>query len=246
MKFARPGRQSTPLLFPTQTVLRKFMRRGGPSASSLLTDLAAYWKMEEAGGAARLNSVIGAGDLTDSGTVTQQVGRVGQAAGFAGAQTLSVPDSSVYRVGGQDWTLAGWVYFTGTGLTTLWGKSVAYHVFARTNQIEARSFDGSFNTAVAPYTQAATTWYFVCVQYVSSTKTLSISINNGTPGTVVTTNQLTDDGTQFSVGDSVAGFGALSGRVDELGLWKRALTPTQITALYNAGAGTTYPFTGIP
>lgn len=34
----------------------------------------------------------------------------------------------------------------------------------------------------------------------------------------------------------------VTGRADEIGMWDRALTPTEITELYNSGAGLAYPF----
>jgi Concanavalin A-like lectin/glucanases superfamily len=37
----------------------------------------------------------------------------------------------------------------------------------------------------------------------------------------------------------------LDGSMDEFGLWNRGLTNTERTNLYNGGAGTTYPFTGL-
>ncbi len=36
----------------------------------------------------------------------------------------------------------------------------------------------------------------------------------------------------------------MDGIVDEVGLWSRALTIAEVTALYNAGAGLAYPFDG--
>jgi len=36
------------------------------------------------------------------------------------------------------------------------------------------------------------------------------------------------------------------GKIDEIGLWERVLTGTEITELYNAGAGLQYPFGGAP
>ena len=40
----------------------------------------------------------------------------------------------------------------------------------------------------------------------------------------------------------VIGARLLAGSIDEAGIWSRALSGTEITELYNAGAGITYPF----
>jgi len=39
-----------------------------------------------------------------------------------------------------------------------------------------------------------------------------------------------------------AGIESMLGKIDEIGIWNKALTPTEVSALYNGGAGNTYPF----
>lgn len=66
-------------------------------------------------------------------------------------------------------------------------------------------------------------------------------------GTLVSTsgtlsNRLTNANAQtFYVGSNGGDF--LTGQLDEGGIWSRTLTGPEITELYNAGAGLTYPFT---
>jgi hypothetical protein len=38
--------------------------------------------------------------------------------------------------------------------------------------------------------------------------------------------------------------GSFNGSIDEVGIWSRALTSSEVTSLYNSGSGRQYPFTG--
>ena len=52
---------------------------------------------------------------------------------------------------------------------------------------------------------------------------------------------LTRDG--IGVGADKDGLNAFNIQVDEIGIWTQALSTTDITQLYNGGAGLQYPFT---
>lgn len=91
------------------------------------------------------------------------------------------------------------------------------------------------------------TWYFIYAHYDFTNSKAVISLNNSTH----TTNSY-GSGLYQSVADIVAGalfadrvaYRLLDGDMDETGLWSRPLTTAERTALYNAGSGLTYPFTG--
>ena len=86
---------------------------GTPDA--LLTDLAAYWQLDEASGG-RADS-IGGNDLTDTNTVTQAAGKIDTAAHFTAAnnESLSIADNAALSMGDDDFTLAAWVYLDSKG-----------------------------------------------------------------------------------------------------------------------------------
>lgn len=210
---------------------------------SLRVGLVSYWKLDEASGTR--NDSVGANHLTDNNTVTQGAGKVGNAGQFTSAnlENLSRASNASLLVSGVDFTVAGWFWFDTTGLATLGNKGASWTIFARTTRIDYRVFDAGFFTAQKNFTQAANTWYFILVEYNIATKTASVDINqSGTPGTVVTTNQVVDDAVSFALGLDQGGFGYLNGRADEIGFWKRLLTPTEKAHLYNGGNGRTYPF----
>jgi hypothetical protein len=73
--------------------------------------------------------------------------------------------------------------------------------------------------------------------YVDNVIEGSVSTSTA-PGSVNSTNG-------FALGANYAGGILFDGSLDEFGLWNRVLTSTEITHLWNGGAGTTYPFTGL-
>jgi len=77
---------------------------------------------------------------------------------------------------------------------------------------------------------------------------------DGTTMKIYVDNDLKNSGTSFSgnVADSILYIGwdrgvagrFLTGKIDEVGIWSRALNSTEITELYNSGDGFAYPFKG--
>ena len=79
------------------------------------------------------------------------------------------------------------------------------------------------------------TWYHFVFTYDGSTMKLyqnaSLIGSESADGNIIST---TDP---FAIGGDY-----YYGKIDEVGAWNRALTGAEITSLYNAGAGKTYPF----
>jgi len=90
---------------------------------SLLTDLKAYWKLDEVSGA-RVDEVAGH-SLADNNTVTYGNGKQGRAASFAASTSefLKVNDHADLSLGGVDaFTVAFWAKSGDTGYTPLISK----------------------------------------------------------------------------------------------------------------------------
>ena len=86
-------------------------------------------------------------------------------------------------------------------------------------------------------------WYHVVA--VRDSTTLNIYVNGGSAEATTGTTVRNSDNTQqfvtarYRSPDDAYYF---DGIIDELGLWKRALSAAEVAELYNAGAGKTYPF----
>jgi Laminin G domain. len=87
-----------------------------------------------------------------------------------------------------------------------------------------------------------------CILTWDATHT-NLYLDNGSPITVTPTGSPTPDSTSRTnaIGAQWSGtLGFFTGDIDEVGIWSRALTSTEVGQLYNSGAGLAYPFTVTP
>lgn len=232
------------------------------SPSPLLTDLVAYWKLDETSGN-RLDS-HGSNTLTDNGSVGSTTGKQGNAVDIDGATaTLSVASNSALQLPG-DWTISVWVYPHVVDAAIAGEVPYFPYVLGKDDNTDRnyaiRFFDtldasptieaavgtsSGFQRLAWSASVSANTWYHIVTWYVSATTTLYLSVNNGTPVSTVLTGTLTVGNASLIFGkrgDSTSG-SLYDGLVDEPGIWKRVLSSNERTALYNSGVGVTYPFT---
>jgi hypothetical protein len=220
---------------------------------NLLTDLISYWELEEASGT-RVDS-HGSNDLTDTNTVTQATGKVGNAAQFtrANSETLVKTGPSGLPSGAEAAiTVTSWLYFDSIGAPSAYPWSIvksdgsaARFYLARddtTNKlILTVMWDGSTYAQVTSTPAVTTgTWYFVVAWYDPTANKAYLQINNGTPDEVAFSSGLNTGAVDLYLGSyrNVTGF--LDGRIDEVGIWSRVLASDERTSLYNGGAGIGY------
>jgi len=227
------------------------------ASSPFLTNLAAYWKLDEASGT-RADS-LGVSNLADTGGVAQSVGKVASAAHFtrASSQLLNVASNASLAMGDIDFSIAGWFYADTIpsvymGLVTKWDDlavNAEYALYYKSIAGQKRfmfvvSNGGSFSTELEATTFGAittATWYFVCVVHDSVANLLKINVNGGAFDTAALTTGVKSGNRTFRVGRD-QGTNYWDGRVDELGVWRnRALTQVETQTLYKSGNGVTYP-----
>lgn len=224
----------------------------------LATSLIAYWKLDEASGT-RVDELSGCGgggcDLTDNATVTQAVGKVGNAALFTAANSefLSHADVADLSTGDIDFSFVGWIYPTnlsGTHMAAaqLAGGTVGWQLFTNGTTLQFDVGDGGagvIGSAVWGSALSTNTWYFVVAWHDAAANQVGISVNNGTPVTAATTGAAGDSTAAFTLGERAVVGSQLfwDGRLDEAGWWKKVLSSTERGWLYNSGNGCTYPFT---
>lgn len=224
-----------------------------PTPHPLLTDLKAYWKMDEVSGV-RADSVNGY-DLTDNNTVGSNTGIISNAADFVllNSENLTRADNDDLSACQCDWTGRIWVYLGSKAtLQVLWHKfntvstnsdySLFYDNVA--DRFKVRLYNTTNNDAVADNlgSPSINTWYHIVFWRNQTAGTINIKINNGTTNTTAIGGSevgQTWTGT-LRIGGVATAF--MQGRADEAAFWKRLLTAGEITEDYNAGAGKTYPW----
>lgn len=229
-----------------------------PARADLLTDLKAHWKLNEASGT-RVDSE-GSNDLTDNNTVTQATGKIGDAADFedANEESLSIADNADLSAGDIDFTIAGWFYLDdktrSLRMVNKWlgAGSQREYVVGYTPSATDRLFfqvssDGSdFPSIKADSFGAVSTgvWIFIVAWHDATANTINIQVNNGTVDSSAHTAGVFNGTSAFRLGGVPEESGQfLDGRIDSVSFWKRVLTSTERTNLYNGGSGFDHPFT---
>ena len=97
------------------------------------------------------------------------------------------------------------------------------------------------NRAFTVPTMSSSTWYMLTVTRQSDTVRVYLngteSSSEGQTSAGVMPNEI------FYIGQYNSGFN-WDGLIDEVGMWNRALSSTEVTALYNSGSGFQYPYSG--
>jgi hypothetical protein len=213
---------------------------------SLNVGLESYYKLEDT------YDYYGSNNLTNNGGATFGAGKVNNGVDFGSSNTtkyLSIASPTGLPTGAGARSIAFW-FKTPASLVYARDVAVGYGT-ASTGQ----GFEISYIGTTAPdlfvdiynggggvsYTWSADTWYHVVVTY-SGSGTNAIGYVNGTSlGNIAlggTPNTGVGSGMQIgrraTTGDSY-----LDGKVDEVGIWSKALSTTEISDLYNGGAGQT-------
>ena len=239
--------------------LKAIFPTSGGAASPLLTSLAAYWQLDETSGTA--TDLIASVVLTDNNTVTSGAGKVGTARQFTQAnnERLSCADNTTISTGDIDYTIACWVYadsFTGqTGIISKCPATVVQAEYLVSHNQGTRRFQFYGFTDDATYVgidannlgnTSTATWYFIVAWHDSVANTVNIQVNDGTADSASFTTGNRDGTADFAIGSwSSPSDGTANhfwdGQIDEVGFWKRTLTASEKTQLYNAGSGVTHP-----
>ena len=215
----------------------------------LLNKLVSYWRLEEASGA-RQDS-IGLNVLADTNTVTVAAGIIGSGAVFtrANAECLPINDNPSLSMGdNQSFSIQAWMIpatLPGAGnafqIAGKWNTALEY-VFgiSPTNTLRWQLGDGAGGTrnTIATTALALATTYHCIGWYDADTDTSGLSVNlSVTTATGVTAGAA--DGTDpFGIGAIPSNNAdAFDGRIDEVAIWKRALTTAERSTLYRGGLG---------
>jgi hypothetical protein len=219
-------------------VLRK--RATGAAASSLLNGLVTYWKLDNLTWA----DSVGSANLANNG-VTVGTPKLGAgSAEFDGTNYLSLVSNPAVQMGDIDFTITCWALLdTLTSSVAIVSKGNVTDEYWLGFSGAATNFRFYVNnnalTATAPV--SASTWYFLTAWHEAAANTIYLQVNNGTPVSLTTSSTPTIGTTDFNIGaDPIPRL--FDGRIDEVGIWKRVLTLSEISDLYNSGSGLSYPF----
>jgi len=220
--------------------------------SGLIKDLLAYYRLDETSGV-RLNSVIGATDLTDNNTVGFSTDGVSSktenCADFVAANSEYLSHGgSEMQLGDSDWSIAMWSKtdissdqdVVGSWKTS--GNNREWKLWYRSSiggyQFEISS-DGQSGTvsSVQSGTASAGIWYNHIIIYDSVNDTIKYYIDGTLKNTTSHSGGAFVGDGEFRIGNTFSSLSHFDGKIDEFGVWSRVLSARDISDLYNNGEG---------
>lgn len=193
---------------------------------------------------------------TDNNTVTSAAGKVTYTAEdasqftAANSEYLSIASNPSLQTGDIDFSFAGWVYIDSLAtyrilLPTKWGSSGGTREY--TLEFDTPDDFGWYVSnngtatvgvvATAPVVEASK-WYFLTCWHDSVNNVIGIRVNDQQTFTTAHTTGVYS-GTQAFTPGNAATFYA-SGRMTNWSFWKKVLSASEITQLYNRGFGLDY------
>lgn len=214
----------------------------GEVSEPLQTGMVSYYKFD-----GNTNDEKGAHNATASGATSDPNGFFNQAYVYDGANDYMDTNQDV---GISAFTVAGWFKLDSTsvawnGIMSNNGVGGSANGFFFANyyggnwQVQTRIAGVSANTILISPVTLGSTWHHIALSYDNGLWRTYLDGTNNASGTRTLTNA--NDYTlrlgNYYVGDTV---NAWNGKIDEVGIWSRALSGTEISSLYNGGSGWVY------
>jgi len=209
--------------------------------------LVGYWSMEDGRGSIATDFSGNGNNGVFAGGATWTGGKIGKATSFhdyASSDSINIPYSPSLSITG-DLSISTWFKINTLDadehrIVSNWGVSQQYLTNLRANQfLFAARGPGYINQGyvVSGATFSAGTWYHVVsvksgtFLYLYTNGALTDSVDIG----ITTLNTSTSS---ISIGNENTGSAEFDGLLDEVRIYNRALSATEVSALYNASLGT--------
>ncbi len=212
-------------------------------ASDIVVDLISYYKLDESSGT--ILDTHGSNNGTYNGALYSQTGKINTAIGFDG--TDDEIDTNFNTDFNEVYSVCMWIFADNNIDRGLFSRSqsgvgLSLWRLSGDGKQEFRSQDPLLS--VFSNTIVSTgTWHHICWVKNSGTGTFYL---DGSPDGVVSPG---DEGGTVSlnwfIGAVATGVNNFDGSIDEVGIWSKALTSTEITELYNSNSSLAYPFASL-
>ena len=193
------------------------------------------------------NDVINGNDLTLVNGTTYGDGIINQGFQFDGVNDYAQYNGDIGITG--DFSISGW-FNPNSGTISSFLSSYNYEVGSRNDSICIAPFSGTLRIYVVnslgvnisqDHTSAYTlsNWSHFVITFNNTTKKIDVYVNGVLHPNSSTTTFTDYNTTGFVTGiiTGKRGVRYLNGLIDELGIWNRQLTPTEVSQLYNSGNG---------
>jgi hypothetical protein len=217
----------------------------GVGGAALPSGVGGYWKFDENSGTS-LSDASGNGNTgTFNGTTGSQwvTGKINSGLTFNGSNnTVTIPSSSSINPTAA-LTVSMWVKVaSGNFRGTLYygsGCQCTVYTWDDGNMYFDIGFGaGQWNAHEVSVPYSNNVWMHIVAVYDGSYLRI---YKNGVAGTPLAYNTAFSNSGTATFGGAITDY---TGVIDEVGIWDRALSSAEVTALYNSGSGIQYPFTG--
>ncbi|RTL06208.1 LamG domain-containing protein, partial [Candidatus Dependentiae bacterium] len=210
----------------------------------LIDNFVAGWELNESSGNAA--DVLGSTTLTNDNSVSYAAGLFDNAASFdTGNRRLTNTSTSIGLTDSGGYTWSMWVKITTMGdcylfdhLGTSGGNNrIIGYINGGTSSL--RAYVGN-DVNAGTNSLTTNTWYHIVYTRSGTTVRIYLDAVEKVNGTSTNWN----GGTNFTLGNNYSANSNTAGvkLIDRCYLWDRALSGSEITELYNGGAGLAYPF----
>jgi hypothetical protein len=219
--------------------------RPGPDETSLVS----WWSLESDG-----TDSHGSNDLSEAGTPVYTTGKVNNGVDLelSDSEYLYLADNADLSAGDTDFSIGGWFKFESLGATA---QRLISKRQATTNACYDMFYAGTGDDRFAfwLYTSGGTsmkaetsssygvvvdTWYFVVGWHDSTANTVNLQVDNGTVYSTGTSGNVPHDSTAtFMIGNLAQVARYLDGMADECFFYRKVLSASERTWLYNSGSG---------
>ncbi len=222
-------------------------------ASTLKNGLVSYWKFDELSG----DAVDASGNgytLTNYATTPYNSGLINNAADFGSSNTSQyLQTSSNLGITGGEISMSMWfkpsvVPSNEIYLLMQQRNSVSKEIYSINYRDEggvktvyvSRGSNNFYDTATANMALSTSTWNHIVLTYDSTT--LRLYVNGSEVASHASTASGGSSSDSTTIGSNESGGSWTQGKIDEAGMWHKALSSGEVTTLYNGGSGIQYPF----
>ncbi len=195
-----------------------------------------------------INDIQGSNNPSATNAIGFVTGKVGQGVTFGTGGYIDIPDTPA--LDNQQFTVDAWVRPDGAGpndTSVILQKNInTFNGFQSSLEVLWRPSDSRFlvgvygNSAVSTNTFPTGQFYHVTGTYDGAT--IKLYVNGVLEGQQAYTTTIVYDNTPFTIGSNFKGFSDINfartwtGVIDELEIFNRALSPTEIQLIVNAGS----------
>jgi len=215
------------------------------SESTLLTGLTNYWQLDEASGT--LADEVGSATLTGTDITYSQSGKVGTSISFNGTSSKAATSSGFLKPT-TAFSISFWIKTTCSETNQKWfyeyysgvGGLIGYY---NNGLIQLRLSD-AVNSVTFSLTGSYNdnAWHHIVFSWSKAGSIIGYVNNVSKLSDAWAYDIIASSAPDMTFMADNYGSGWVSGYLDEVGIWNKALTTDEIAELYNSGNGITYPF----